>query len=93
MALNKNDLLSLIASNLPDNTVGSITPALLRQVVEQMVTADLNLEELTTQIAKGIISALDDFSVGGEQLEYPGDPSGSAENVINCKCVIGYEIA
>jgi len=33
------------------------------------------------------------FEVDGEQLEYPGDPSGSAENVINCKCVIGYELA
>jgi len=26
------------------------------------------------------------FMVGGEELEYPGDPSGSAENVINCRC-------
>ncbi len=33
------------------------------------------------------------FDVGGEQLEYPGDANGSAENIINCKCVIGYEIA
>lgn len=33
------------------------------------------------------------FDVGGEQLEYPGDPTGSAENIINCKCVIGYELA
>jgi len=33
------------------------------------------------------------FDVGGEQLEYPGDPTGSAENIINCKCVVGYELA
>ena len=33
------------------------------------------------------------FNVGGEELDYPGDPSGSAENVINCVCVIGYEVA
>lgn len=26
------------------------------------------------------------FDVGGEQLMYPGDPSGSAENVIQCRC-------
>jgi uncharacterized protein with gpF-like domain len=38
------------------------------------------------------LRGLDDpFNVGGEQLEYPGDPSGSAENVINCRCAIGYE--
>ena len=26
------------------------------------------------------------FDVGGEQLEYPGDPNGSPENVIQCRC-------
>ena len=28
------------------------------------------------------------FSVGGEWLEYPGDPEGSAENTINCRCTL-----
>ena len=27
------------------------------------------------------------FEVDGEQLDYPSDPSGSPENVINCRCV------
>lgn len=26
------------------------------------------------------------FSVGGETLDFPGDPNGSAENTINCRC-------
>ena len=26
------------------------------------------------------------FIVGGEQLKWPGDPAGSASNVINCRC-------
>jgi hypothetical protein len=26
------------------------------------------------------------FMVGGEQLDYPGDPNGSPWNVINCRC-------
>jgi hypothetical protein len=26
------------------------------------------------------------FSVGGESLQRPGDPNGSASNVINCRC-------
>lgn len=30
------------------------------------------------------------FEVGGESLLYPGDPSGSAENVINCRCVLNF---
>lgn len=28
------------------------------------------------------------FIVGGEQLDYPGDPSGSPENIINCQCQV-----
>lgn len=27
------------------------------------------------------------FNVGGEMLEYPGDPHGSAENIVMCRCV------
>jgi len=29
----------------------------------------------------------DSFIVNGERLQYPGDPNGSASNVINCRCV------
>ena len=28
------------------------------------------------------------FNVGGEKLMYPGDPAGSAGNVINCRCTV-----
>ena len=28
------------------------------------------------------------FSVGGDNLKYPGDPVGSAGNVINCRCTV-----
>lgn len=31
------------------------------------------------------------FEVGGDQLDYPGDPSGSAANVINCRCSLFYQ--
>ncbi|MFA5553473.1 MAG: phage portal protein [Phycisphaerae bacterium] len=27
------------------------------------------------------------FTVGGEELLYPGDPAGSAANIINCRCL------
>lgn len=41
------------------------------------------------QEAEGQIVALDaPFHVGGESLEYPGDPAGSAGNVINCRCTV-----
>jgi uncharacterized protein with gpF-like domain len=39
------------------------------------------------QEADGQIVRFDeDFLVGGESLAYPGDPRGSAGNVINCRC-------
>ena len=32
------------------------------------------------------------FEVSGEELMYPGDPSGSAGNIINCRCCVGYVV-
>jgi len=33
------------------------------------------------------------FIVGGEPLQFPGDPTGSASNVIQCRCVLTYRQA
>lgn len=33
----------------------------------------------------------EDFDVSGEKLSFPGDPKGSAGNIINCRCVLLYE--
>lgn len=33
------------------------------------------------------VRVTDKFEVGGEELDSPGDPNGSPENVINCNCV------
>ncbi len=39
--------------------------------------------------ASGQVVKIDEsFEVGGESLEYPQDPSGSAGNVINCQCSV-----
>lgn len=39
--------------------------------------------------ADGQVREVDEtFTVGGESLEYPGDPSGSAGNTINCQCSV-----
>lgn len=35
----------------------------------------------------------DAFQVGGEPLQYPGDPRGSAGNVINCRCTLSVRAA
>ena len=39
-----------------------------------------------------IVDMEESFVVGGEELEYPGDPAGSAENVINCRCTMIAEV-
>lgn len=39
--------------------------------------------------ASGDIVGVDEtFDVGGEELEFPQDPNGSPENVINCQCSV-----
>lgn len=41
--------------------------------------------------AHGQVVSIDEpFDVGGVQLDYPGDPSGPPEEVINCRCVVRY---
>lgn len=41
--------------------------------------------------ADGQTVALDEpFSVGGEELMYPGDAEGSPEQIINCRCATGF---
>ena len=42
-------------------------------------------------LGKDAIAMDGKFDVGGEMLERPGDPNGSAANVINCRCVLTYE--
>jgi len=43
-------------------------------------------------IADGQQVGIDEkFKVGGEELEFPGDPNGSPENIINCRCTIIWE--
>jgi hypothetical protein len=42
-------------------------------------------------LAHGQTVPLDDtFSVMGEAMDYPGDPIGSAANVIHCRCTVTY---
>lgn len=36
-----------------------------------------------------VVGVNEPFDVGGEALMYPGDPSGSPEQIVNCRCVVG----
>ena len=38
------------------------------------------------------VGEFDKFFVGGEELEYPGDPKGKAGNIINCRCKVVFTV-
>jgi uncharacterized protein with gpF-like domain len=43
--------------------------------------------------ANGKVVGMDEgFIVNGEKLRFPGDPNGSAANVINCRCALGHVV-
>jgi uncharacterized protein with gpF-like domain len=47
----------------------------------------------THMIANGKTVGIDEpFNVGNDLLMQPGDVNGSAEEVINCRCVVGYSL-
>lgn len=46
-------------------------------------TRDEHREADGQQVAVG-----EPFDVGGEELRWPGDPAGSAENTYNCRCTV-----
>lgn len=64
MSLNKNELISLVATNKPDNTTGEITPAKSRQVDEQSITSSANLFETLEQEFLGPIKYPGQGTVG-----------------------------
>jgi hypothetical protein len=37
-----------------------------------------------------VVAVADPFDVGGFQMQYPGDQDGPPEEVINCRCTLGY---
>jgi Phage Mu protein F like protein len=47
-------------------------------------------EDAGAQYTENPIPLDEPFDVGGEEMMFPGDPEASIENVINCRCCIGY---
>jgi hypothetical protein len=54
---------------------------------EWLTSANANVPPAHQQANHQVVAIDEPFQVGGEPLMYPGDPSGSPENVINCHCV------
>lgn len=61
------------------------------QLRKEWVAAADERTRVDHSIANGqIVGQNEKFVVGGEELEFPGDPAGSAGNVINCRCVLNF---
>jgi SPP1 gp7 family putative phage head morphogenesis protein len=74
-----NGSTALVGQQLPSDVVGG------REwiAVQDDRTRDDHAE------ADGQVVGVDEpFEVGGEELDYPGDPNGSPENICNCRCTI-----
>ena len=59
------------------------------KVVKQWVAVSDNRTRDAHKHADGQMVEMNEaFKVGGEKLMYPGDPNGSPENIINCRCTM-----
>ncbi len=56
---------------------------------KEWVSAEDERTRIAHRLADGQIVDRDEpFQVGGEALQFPGDPEGRAENVVNCRCAV-----
>lgn len=76
-----NGSASLAAAQLPPDVVAG---------AEWISTADDRTRDDHVDADGQVVPVGTPFTVGGEQLAYPGDPSGSADNVINCRCTVAH---
>lgn len=55
-----------------------------------MTAGDERVRESHANVSQEWIDEDEKFDVGGELLDIPGDPNGSARNVCRCRCVVMY---
>jgi HK97 family phage portal protein len=76
-----NGSASLAASQLPSDVAAA---------QEWIATRDERTREDHDEADGQIVRIGEPFDVGGEMLAYPGDPAGSGENVISCRCTVAF---
>lgn len=76
-----NGSASLVASELPSDVVAA---------QEWISTRDGRTRIEHAEADGQYVSVGQPFSVGGALMMYPGDPSGGADNTINCRCTVGF---
>lgn len=55
---------------------------------EWLATQDDRVRDGHSDADGQVVAISEYFLVGGERLFYPGDPAGSPENILNCRCTI-----
>jgi len=55
---------------------------------EWLASIDERTREAHAEADGQVVNTHEAFMVDGEEMEYPGDPGASAENVINCRCTV-----
>jgi hypothetical protein len=83
---NRAGLMSVQAAGISDQVQKFWLPA----VDERTRQTHLDMRD-HEPIAIGELFEVPRLSGGIDRMEYPGDPRGSAENVIQCRCTIGYQ--
>jgi HK97 family phage portal protein len=78
------------AYNGSTDLVGSQLPSDVAAGKEWIATLDERTRPDHADADGQVVGPDEPFDVGGEQLDYPGDPNGSPENVCNCRCTLAY---
>jgi hypothetical protein len=78
------------AANFGSDSAAKLTGLPLKR--EWLAAKDERTRESHAEADGQIVGPEEPFQVGGALLMYPGDPSGPGNEVINCRCVLGYVI-
>lgn len=76
------------AANFGANEAAIATGLPLKK--EWNASGDDNTRDTHTEADGQVVGMDEKFQVGDDVLAYPGDPSGSPEEVINCRCAISH---
>jgi hypothetical protein len=76
------------AANFGSDSAAKLTGLPLRR--EWLAAQDERTRESHAAADGQIVGPEDAFTVGSSTLMYPGDPSAPPEEVVNCRCVLGY---
>jgi len=55
---------------------------------EWLATQDDRTRDEHAEADGQTVGIADSFDVGGQSLEYPGDPNGDPANIVNCRCTV-----